>query len=70
MLDDLVINAGEVGLQLHMGKANILSSRGKRLGCLAQRCVEIHGENVDLFPAVKGTLYFGKNIHFQNFHDE
>ena len=41
MFKDLAADAGKVGLQLHMGKTNILSLRGERRGCLTQRHVDV-----------------------------
>jgi len=69
MLEDLALEAGRVGLKLHMGKTKILSTRSDRRGCLAQQYVGILGERVEVLPASEGTLYLGRMVNFAHFHD-
>jgi exonuclease III len=69
MLEDLATEAGKVGLKLHMGKTKILSSRGERRGCLTQHHVDIHGEKVEVLPISESTMYLGRKVVFQDFHD-
>ena len=69
MLEDLSREAGKVGLKLHMGKTQILSTRGQRRGCLAQTHVEVLGEKVEVLAETEGTVYLGRTVSFSNFHD-
>jgi len=41
MLEDLALEAGKVGLKLHMGKTKVLTSRTERRGCIAQQHVDV-----------------------------
>jgi len=69
MLQDLSLEAAKVGLKLHMGKTKILSSRQERHGCLAQRNVEVLGEKIEVLSASEGTIYLGRFLNFERFHD-
>ena len=69
MLEDLTTEAAKVGLKLHMGKTKILSSRTERRGCLSQRHVEVLGEKVEILPWSEGTMYLGRMMQFDKFHD-
>ena len=69
MLEDLAQEAGKVGLNLHMGTTKILSTRGNRWVHLAQQKVDVLGEEVEVLPVTKGTVYLGRRLNFDYFHD-
>jgi len=69
MLEDLALEAGKVGLKLHMGKTKVLTSRTERRGCIAQRHVDVLGEKVEVLAETEGTVYLGRMLQFTKFHD-
>ena len=69
MLEDLAVQAGRVGLKLHLGKTKILSNVQNRRGVLAQRHVQVGDGTVEVLPFTEGTAYLGHYLSFHNFHD-
>ena len=62
MLEDLAEGAGEVGLQLHMGKTKILSNARVRRGLSAAKQVKVGTEEVEILPVDESTMYLGKKF--------
>lgn len=69
MLEDLSVEAKKIGLNIHMGKTKILSTKQPRRGVLAQSTVQVSGQRVEVLPYDGCTLYLGRQVCFQDFHD-
>ena len=62
------MEAGQVGLRLHMGKTKILSNVEYRRGVLAQKEVLVHGSPVEVLPFHGATSYLGRLFSFSDIH--
>ena len=58
-----------MGLKIHMGMTEILSTKGNQRGLLAQQKVDGLGEEVEVLPVTEGTVYLGRLLNFSDFHD-
>ena len=65
MLEDLMKEAGEVGLQIHTGKTKILANR--EIAML--RSLRIGGKSVDILPKTESTEYLGRKLCLRALHD-
>ena len=63
------IEASRVGLKLHMSKTKILSNMNPRRGVLTQSSVKISGQEVVALRHSESTMYLGRQICFNDFHD-
>ena len=69
MLEDLSAEARKARLKLHMRKTKILSNLPIRKGVLPQPAVKVEGQDVEVLPYHDGTMYLGRYVTFNDFHD-
>jgi hypothetical protein len=65
MLEDLIVAAREVGLELHMGKTKVLTNDEG----VTKKVLRIGGATIDVLPTPESTDYLGRRLCLGQLHD-
>ena len=65
MLQDLIVAAKEVGLELHMGKTKVLTNDEG----FTKKVMRIGGATIDVLQTLESTNYLGRRLCLGQLHD-
>lgn len=69
MLEELMEEAGKVGLEVHWGKTKILSNMEVRRGANKCTSVDVAGNKVEVLPPGGAVGYLGRSLSLQDPHE-
>ena len=69
MLQDLFVEAGLAGLELHPKKTKLLSNQRRRRKPSARAHVRIGGDSIELLPVNGQTEYLGRVLSLTAFYE-